>query len=249
MENVGVVTELDALACHTCRTPTCRLSRALSWTITLSRTVLLPLDHRQPAVGEFLFSRGRKCVTWGTAIERHHTASRTPVMKETRFTDSRVTSTLPSFGDEGVEQRERGRLLGATKILADIRHGTRMYTRIFAAGASARACARIRASVYVCVCVRARVCMNFSRSQDAHARGHGRHTSALGETLRPDPRSFLSPRFSVPRHPFVAQARTAFRISEGRATRTRKGALPSGWWEQPGDSAGGGRGGRSAGCE
>lgn len=105
------------------------------------------------------------------------------------------------------------------------------------------------ASMYVCMCIRARVCMNFSRSQDAHARGHGRHTSALGETLRPDPRSFLSPRFSVPRHPRVAQARTAFRISEGRATRTREGATAGGSVTAgvgaPGDSAGGGRGGRS----
>lgn len=103
------------------------------------------------------------------------------------------------------------------------------------------------------MCVRARACMNFSRSQDAHARGHGRHTSALGETLRPDPRSFLSPRFLVPRHPRVAQARTAFRISEGRATRTREGATARGsviaGVGAPGENVGGGKGGRSTGCE
>lgn len=122
-------------------------------------------------------------------------------------------------------------------------HGGREYTRVY-----------IRASVYVCMCVRARVCMNFSRSQNAHARGHGRHTSALGETLRPDPWSFLSPRFSVPHHPRVAQARTAFRISEGRPTRTREGATARGSVTArvgvPGDSAvGGGRGGRCTGYE
>lgn len=92
--------------------------------------------------------------------------------------------------------------------------------------------------VYMCVCVcvfvfagvraYARAVINFSRSQDAHARGHSRHASALGETLRLDPRSFLSPRFSVPRRPRVAQARTAFRISEGRATRTREGVTARG---------------------
>jgi hypothetical protein len=93
---------------------------------------------------------------------------------------------------------------------------------------------------FICVYVYARIAritradINFSRSRNAHARGHGRHASALGETLRPDPRSFLSPRFSVPRHPRVAQARTAFRISEGRATRTREGALLLGWWKRRG---------------
>lgn len=131
-------------------------------------------------------------------------------------------------------------------------HDTRMYTRIHGGREYTRVC--IRTSVYMYMCVRARVCMNFSRSQEhAHARGHGRHTSALGETLRPDPWSFLSPRFSVPHHPRVAQARTAFRISEGRATRTREGATARGSVTArvgaPGDSAGGGRGGRCTGCE
>lgn len=80
----------------------------------------------------------------------------------------------------------------------------------------------------MCIVCNARAYINFSRSQNAHARGYNRHASALGETLRPDPRSFLSPRFSVPRHPRVAQARTAFRISEGWATRTREGATARG---------------------
>lgn len=128
-------------------------------------------------------------------------------------------------------------------------HDTRIYTRIHDELKYTRVC--IRVSMYMCV--RARVCMNFSRSQDVRARGHGRHTSALGETLRPDPRSFLSPRFSVPRYPRVAQARTAFRISEGRATRTREGETARGSViaevGAPGDCVGGGRGGQRTGCE
>lgn len=128
--------------------------------------------------------------------------------------------------------------ISATRIAGE---STRAYPRVY----TTRTCVRvyvyryIRVWVYmrvhlsamcvcVCVCTYARACINFSRSQNAHARGHGRHASALGETLRPDPRSFLSPRFSVPCHPHVAQARTAFRISEGRATRTREGATARG---------------------
>jgi len=172
------------------------------------------------------------------------TASRIPVKKcdpGYRFA-RREHPSFPVRGSqrqrEKERERKRERLLGAMKILA-IFHGftTHVCTRVSTIGANnTRVC--IHTSAYVCMCVRARVCMNFSRSQHAHTRGHGRHTSALGETLRPDPRSFLSPRFSVPRHPRVAQARTAFRISEGRATRTREGATARERYRRGGSTGG-----------
>jgi len=232
--------------------PVGRLSRALEDNHTILHS---SLGCSHPLTWVSLLSRMKVChlENWPrdrTSPQRHVARWRNAVP----ITDLRVANTLPSRSGVKKGRNERKWLLKVMKILT-IRqriHDTRiLYTRIHDELKYTRVCIRI----IMCMCVRARVCMNFSRSLNIHARGHGRHTSALGETLRPDPRSFLSPRFSVPRHPRVAQARTAFRISEGRATRTREGETARGsvivGVGALGDcvGGGGGRGRLRTGCE
>lgn len=99
-------------------------------------------------------------------------------------------------GSENIGDKRARRLHARTRVYSR-RSSERASEQTSVRERSARARARLRTPacdtyvcvrVCVCMCVRiyARACINFPRSQNAHARGHGRHASALGETLRPE---------------------------------------------------------------